>query len=80
LWPDRGRALALVFSEDGILAFSDILLKETVETWRECSGDRLTWLEAEQICETMLGLFEILDRIDKRTRNAQEARETASRD
>ena len=61
------------------MAFSDTLLKETIETWRDCSGERLTRLEAEQICETMLGLFEILARIDKRIRNAQEARETANR-
>jgi len=61
------------------VAFGEALLKETIETWQDCSKERLTLHEAQQICETVLGLFKTLSRIDKRVRDAQQTRETAAR-
>lgn len=51
--------------------WDEAFLKRTIEEWQPLSKEPLTLTDAQEICENVRGLLEVLSRIERRMKPAQ---------
>lgn len=46
--------------------WDEAFLKRTIDEWQPCAKEPLTLQDAQEICDNMVGLFQVLVRIERR--------------